>query len=67
MDLSIIDAYMDYLPEANNIQDSYASIPISRYMAFFGVTKTPPLNNKKDEISLSGLINFALHFKFDFF
>ena len=47
MDLSIIDAYMDYLPEANNIQDSYASIPISRYMAFFGVTKTHPLNNKK--------------------
>ena len=62
MDLSIIDAYMDYLPEANNIQDSYASIPISRYMAFFGVTKTHPLNNKKDEFSLSGLINFPLYF-----
>ena len=62
MDLSIIDAYMDYLPEANNIQDSYASIPISRYMAFFGVSKSHPLNNKKDEILLSDLIDFPLYF-----
>lgn len=28
MDLSILDVYMDYFPEANNIQDSYASIPV---------------------------------------
>jgi hypothetical protein len=62
MDLSIIDACMDYLPEANNTQDNYASIPISRYMAFFVVAKTHPLNNKKDEISLSDLINFPLYF-----
>jgi hypothetical protein len=62
MDLSIIDAYMDYLPEANNIQDSYASIPISRYMAFFGAAKSHPLNNNKSEISLSDLIDFPLYF-----
>ena len=62
MDLSIIDAYMDYLPEAKNIQESYASIPISRYMVFFGAAKSHPLNNNKSEISLSDLVNFPLYF-----
>ena len=62
MDLSIIDAYMDFLPEANNIQDSYASIPIARYMAYFGVAKNHPLNNKKVKISLSDLTDFPLYF-----
>ena len=62
MDLSIIDAYMDYLPEAKNIQKSYASIPISRYMVFFGAAKSHPLNNNKDKISLSDLIDFPLYF-----
>ena len=62
MDLSIIDAYMDYLPEANNIQDSYASIPISRYSGFFSAAEGHPLIKKKDEISLSDLIYFPLYF-----
>ena len=62
MDLSIIDAYMDFLPEANSIQDSYASIPIARYMAYFGVATNHPLNNKKVEISLSDLTDFPLYF-----
>ncbi len=62
MDLSIIDAYMDFIPEATNIQDSYASVPISRYFAFFGAAKGHPLTNRKDEISLSDLINFPLYF-----
>jgi hypothetical protein len=62
MDLSILDAYMDYLPEANNIQDSYASIPISRYTAFFGASKNHPVNNKKSEIQLSDLVDFPLYF-----
>jgi hypothetical protein len=47
MDLSIIDAYMDFIPEATNIQDRYASIPISRYSAFFGAAKGHPLTKKK--------------------
>ena len=62
MDLSIIDAYMDYLPEANNIQDSYASIPISRYSGSFSAAESHPLIKKKDEISLSDLIYFPLYF-----
>ena len=47
MDLSIIDAYMDFIPEAANIQDRYASIPISRYSVFFGAAKGHPLTKKK--------------------
>ena len=62
MDLSIIDAYMDFTPEATNIQGNYTSIPISRYSAFFGAAKGHPLTNRKDEISLSDLINFPLYF-----
>ena len=62
MDLSIIDAYMDFMPEAANIQDGYASIPISRYSGFFSTAKGHPLTNKNDEISLSDLIDFPLYF-----
>ena len=62
MDLSIIDAYMDFIPEAANIQDRYASIPISRYSAFFGAAKGHPLTKKKDEISLSDAIEFPFYF-----
>ena len=62
MDLSIIDAYMDFIPEAANIQDRYASIPISRYSAFFGAAKGHPLTKKKDEISLSDAIDFPFYF-----
>ena len=47
MDLSIIDAYMDFMPEAANIQDRYASIPISRCSAFFGAAKGHPLTKKR--------------------
>ncbi len=62
MDLSMIDAYMDFRPEANNILDNYASIPISRYSVFFGAAKGHPLTNKKNEISLSDLSDFPLYF-----
>jgi hypothetical protein len=54
---------LDYLPEANNIQESYASIPISSYTAFFGAAKKHPRNNNKSELSLSDLIGFPLYFR----
>ena len=38
---------MDFIPEAANIQDRYASIPISRFTAFFGAAKGHPLTKKK--------------------
>jgi hypothetical protein len=63
MDVSILDAYMDYLPEAASISNKYASIPISRYQLCFGVAKNHPLLSiASDKLALTDVCKYSFYF-----
>ena len=63
MDVSILDAYMDYLPEAASISNKYASIPISRYQLYFGVAKNHPLLSIAcDKLTLTDVYKYPFYF-----
>ena len=62
LNLSIIDAWMSFWPETTSLDSTYTAIPVSRYVAQIGATKSHPILSLSNEISIKDTYDYPLYF-----